>query len=457
MKKHMRYSASFLICAFAVLFGCSKQGEQLDHGWTPPVKVTDSIDSLAGGVALYKCLDSIVALQSPTRCFFMDRNTRGNDSWREVPLTGFSPEYTFDPAIDQPSGRIVFDQSYVENEQLEMNALFVRMTKSGKVQIEAERKWTVDKKALFGDTGINVKLAYSTAKRHVLGGLGTGVINDTDVYLPYCINGETYHGKIVNVDDGPFNNGIFRSTDFGMTWQMERISSDFRAFDPLVSKSKTHYYYFATRIVPAHGYQLWFSRKSVEGSSWDAPKTVTKPFATAYGRYAAVSEDNTVHVCWMDCRHNMWRFNIDGPPIENDDIVYRHRKDSDKDWSKDAVLSKGLRYSYPPSMSAEGNKVVVTWAGIRSAGKVHSEYDPNDIYYVTSKDGGETWAKPLKVTDKAKEGIVSGKPQVMLLNGVIHLFYIQGALGNPEQLSPGLTRLKEAPWPIYYQQRPFPD
>jgi hypothetical protein len=211
------------------------------------------------------------------------------------------------------------------------------------------------------------------------------------------------------------------------------------------------------RGIPRQGYHLWFSRKLVQNSSWEDPGEVTKTYATVYGHYVAVAEDDMIHVCWMDCRHDMKRFNVDGPNIENDDIVYCHRKDSDSRWSKDVNLSEGLLYSYSPSMSVEGNNVVVTWAGIRSAGKHHNEYQPNDIYYATSKDGGETWSEPLMVTDKAKDGVTSGKPQVMLQNGVIHFFYIQGTLEKPEQLSPGLTRLKQAPWPIYYTQRPFPD
>ena len=84
------------------------------------------------------------------------------------------------------------------------------------------------------------------------------------------------------------------------------------------------------------------------------------------------------------------------------------------------------------------------------------ENGPNDIYYVTSKDSGKTWAKPLKITDRANDGIASGEPRVLLFNGVIHLFYIQGKRES-QQLSPGLTKLNQPPWPIYYTQRPFPD
>jgi Neuraminidase (sialidase) len=74
---------------------------------------------------------------------------------------------------------------------------------------------------------------------------------------------------------------------------------------------------------------------------------------------------------------------------------------------------------------------------------------PNDIYYVTSKDGGKMWAKPLKVTDNAKDGIRTSGPQVAVQNGVIHLFYVQGK--EDRHLS------RQAPWPVYYQQRPFPN
>ena len=69
------------------------------------------------------------------------------------------------------------------------------------------------------------------------------------------------------------------------------------------------------------------------------------------------------------------------------------------------LLSKGLLYAYAPTISAEGDKVVVTWAGIQTADKQHTFMGPNDIYYVTSKDGGKTWTSPLRVTDGAKDGI----------------------------------------------------
>jgi len=151
------------------------------------------------------------------------------------------------------------------------------------------------------------------------------------------------------------------------------------------------------------------------------------------------------------------RFNLTGPPVENNDIYYRRRKDADREWSKEVLLSGGLLYCYAPTMSAEGDNVVVVWAGIQTANNQHTYLGPNDIYYVTSKDGGKTWTKPLKVTDGAKDGISAGMPQVALLNGVIHLLYIQRAQRSPKEISPGLTKLGADPWSIYHQQRHFPE
>src|ERR1035437_6283613 len=444
--KHMKNTsllAGFLAGVAVLSVGCSKQADQFDQGWTPPVKVADSIDNLVSGLHLCKFRNTIMGIQSlgkgTNKCFFLNKT---NDSWNELPLIIVPEGYGTWGTTDQEKGRILFDGSDFDNEHLVAKFITETLMDDNRFQ-SVEGQLTKDKKTLFETTDKNVQLDSLW--------VGRGFISDSNIYSPYCLDGKTYRER------GPFNTGVFCSTNSGATWFTEQISSQFNAFYPLVCKSEGFYYYFGTRIVSEHGYQLWFSRKPVNGSSWDEPKTVTKTFATTNERYDAMANNGTVHVCWMDCRDDMRRFSMEGPNIENDDIAYCHRKDSDADWSQDVILSKGLLYSYLPSISIVENNIVVAWAGIRTADKNHTEYDSNDIYYVTSRDGGETWSKPLMVTDKSKDGITSGKPQVMLLNGVIHLFYIQGTMGNSKQLSPGLTKLNQAPWPIYYTQRQFPD
>jgi hypothetical protein len=451
----MKISIVCFLSAIGFLIGCNKASDQTDCGWTSPTVVTSSKDSLVGGVNVYKWHDTIIVLQGmddrSARCFLMGRNS---NSWSEVSLLGVprGDYYWAEPDMDQTNDRVAFEQGYMEDNQLKMGVLLGDLTVSGNVVVQngMERKWQEDKKALFGETDTNVSLNGPWKRNWPR--LGVGVIKGSDIYLPYCVNGETLtSGGFVN---SPFNNGVFHSGDSGITWQKEQIGSSFEAEEPSVFSTKSYYYYFATRGLN-NGYELWFSRKPVESGTWDEPKPITKTYATVFGSYVAVAAGDTVHLCWMDCRHNKWRFNIDMPNVENDDIVYCHRKDSDSDWSKNVILSKGVLYSYPPSMSAEGDKIVVAWAGIPTAGKWHTDNDPNDVYYVTSKDGGKTWTKPLKVTDGVKDGMTAGHPQVMLLNGVIHLFYIQGKM-DLQQVG-GLTKLNQPPWPIYYTQRPFPN
>ncbi|HVU08947.1 MAG TPA: sialidase family protein [Verrucomicrobiae bacterium] len=429
------------------LTGCDKLANQPDQNWAPPVAVTSSIDSLAGKVTPYKCLDSIIALQvtkdMSARCLLMRRGNDNSNFWVEVPLPSIiSQGYAIDPTVEQSDGKILFSDGHATNNQLTISILFAQLKENGTVQIETERKWITDKQSLFGVTGTNVSLNGPS--------IGTGNIHDKEICLPYCLTGDTLTDA---VRAGPFNNGVFHSVDSGATWQMEQIS-DFEAGGPTVCRAENYYYYIAISWLN-NAHELWFSQKATEGGAWSAPKSVTKTFAKELGNYTAMADGDTVHLCWMDCRHNKWRFDLSGPAIENDDIYYSHRKDSDNSWSKDVILSKGVLYCYAPSISAEGDKVVVVWAGIPSAGRYHTDYDPNDIFYVTSKDGGNTWTKPLKVTDGAKDGMTAGHPQVVLLNGVIHLFYIQGKM-DLQQVG-GMTKLNQPPWPIYYTQRPFPN
>ena len=460
------YGFSIALVLVLLLDGCSK-APQLDQGWTSPIKVADSKDSLVGDVILQKWhstiimflgLDPAIARDVSARCFLMDSSSDNSNSWTEVQLTGVPQGYIWAyPAIDQAGDKVFFEQGYTENDQVVMNVLVGHMAGRIAVRDVVERRWITDKKTIFGETGPNMRLN-DPGKRDRLPGLGHGVINGSDMYIPYCLHGSVYRGN--TTEDGPSISGVFHSADSGMTWQMERVS-DSDDWLPSVCITKDYYYYFAVSLPtkPGQGWKLFFARKPMDGNSWDAPKVVTKTFCNSAlnWKYVAEPQDDTVHLCWLDRRHEKERISFDwGPRLrENYEIAYCRRKDSDADWSKDVILSEGMLYSYSPTMSVEGDKIVVVWAGVRTAPDWHTEMDPNDIYYVASKDGGKTWTKPIEVTDGAKDEITAGRPQVALQNGVIHLFYIQGKL-NLKQESPGLTKLNQPPWPIYYQQRPFP-
>jgi hypothetical protein len=340
-----------------------------------------------------------------------------------------------------------------------MNALFTRMSANRGLQIDAEREWTRDQESLFDKTGTNVTLNEPAVRANRPSrdypSLGPSVLQGSEVYVTFSISAYTFFetGPTPGISNGPYYHGVFHSTDLGKNWQMEQVS-DSDSFAPSVFRTEANCYYFADGAVgKSRKRGLWFSRKSAEGGLWDSPKVLTPTVASGVDeRYSAVAEGDTMHVCWLDNRHEIkYWLSLARSGRGNYEVAYCRRKDSDANWHKAVILSRGIMFAYSPAISAEGDKVVVAWAGAQTAHAWPFEGDPSDIYYATSKNGGKTWSKPLKVTDRANDGITSASVQVALQNGVIHLFYAQGKYDRQAQVR------NQGGWPVYYQQRPFPD
>lgn len=457
MKKIIPLALLALVLAWALILplGCKKPvDDKLDEGWSSAVSIASSMDSLGGWVSLRKYRHTLLGanpLQDGSAQLLLLDNAQG--SWTKLPIAhvpaGFAWPYV---AADSESQRILLANAYTENEQLVMEVLTGTISERAGLRDAIERAWIIDKKTLLGETSPNTTLNHLGHRYQP--GLGRGILRDTEVYVPFCLRAQTLF-NVNNVSNGPFATGVCLSSDSGATWQVEHVS-DFESGAPAMGETKRHYYFFGIRY-PINGNGPWASRKARSDNAWEQPKTLASSFANVYGRFGVACEGDTAHFCWMDRRHNKRRFNLSGPPIENNEIYYRYRVDSDHEWSKAMVLSRGLLYAYAPTISAEGDNVVVVWAGIQTADKQHTYMDANDIYFVTSKDGGKSWTNPLRVTDGAKVGLTSGMPQVALLDGTIHLLFTQGKPVAANGLTPGLTRLSGAPWPIYYTRRPFPE
>lgn len=432
----------------------------VDHGWSPPVSVASTENGFDGGGDLYKWHDTLILVQSrydwsskSSSCSIIVRNNDSSSSWTQLPISGVPGDYAFYcPAFDETGDRVMFERGNAESNQLRMGVIFLRVPTNGRIQIDAESKWVVSNTNLFGMYGQDVSFSERPGRPGWLK-LGRGSVNGLESYFPSCAEGFTYDSKGVAIARGPYWTGLFHSTDLGKTWQMERVS-DSDCFDLSVSRTATFYYFFANGAVGKNrGGGLWVSRKSAEGNSWDAPMAVTRtvPFGVDES-YSAMAEGDTIHVCWLDNRHEIkYWLSLARSGRGNYEVAYCRRKDSDASWRKATILSRGVMFAYSPSMSVEGDKIVVAWAGAQTAHPWPFEGDPSDIYYATSKDGGKTWNKPLKVTDHFKDGITSGSARVALQNGVIHLFYAQGRYDRQAQVS------QQGGWPVYYQQRAFPD
>jgi hypothetical protein len=151
------------LCLLVLAVGCGKQPAPLAQGWSAPHKIAETEDSLVGSVVLFEWHNRVLAMQpkeqGSARCFLL--NTNGS-SWAEVSLTGVPRGYSwYRPAINPDGDRVLFDQSYKEDDQLVIAVLVGRVTVNESVAVRdaAEKKWLTNTKALFGDTSPNVKLS----------------------------------------------------------------------------------------------------------------------------------------------------------------------------------------------------------------------------------------------------------------------------------------------------------
>jgi len=444
----------------------------LDTGWSAPIAVASTQNGFAGGGSLYKWHDTLVqvdgqcewvphsSIVSSSTCLTWVHDPKSTNFWTQQPAFTLPGCYAlYLPAFDEASDKVMLAGGYIENNVLHMSALFAHLSANRGIQIETKKEWAKDQESLLGKTGTNVTLndPPERTKRSSRNypSFGGGIIAGSEVYVAFSISAYTFFdtGPTPGIGDGPYYHGVFHSMDLGETWQMEQVS-DTDSFDFSIRRTKANLYFFANGVVgKSRGLALWFSRKPAEGSSWEPPKAVA--WAVPYGvdeRYSAVADGDTIHICWLDNRHETkYWLSLARSGRGNYEVAYCGRKDSDSRWRKDVILSRGIMFAYSPSISAEGDKVVVAWAGAQTAHAWPFEGDPSDIYYATSKDDGKTWSRPLQVTDLATNGITSASVRVAIQNGVIHLFYAQGRYDRDAQVS------QQGGWPVYYQQRTFPN
>jgi hypothetical protein len=357
-------------------------------------------------------------------------------------------------SVDAKQNRFLIASATLSSNRLDARFTIESLSPDGRPASKSGASIVLYKGELFPNAGPNLEMEGSRQSAQV--GFAGGFIEEQEMRVPYLVTAIPIEGRVKMLGQAVNANGVFASSDGGRTWRAEPIAVRYSE-SPVLCRTKAFYYFFAKAGIGGEPYELWCSRIPVEGASWSLPETLNKSVARKLSESLhAIGENDTVHLCWLDARNEKTRISLARPRDENYEVAYSNRKDSDSNWSKDVILSKGLRYAYAPSMSVESNKIVVAWAGAKNGNQGRNEWGPSDIYYATSANGGKTWTGPRQVTDGFKSGITSGRPQVALHNGVIHMFYVQGKL-NYKEVSAGMVKLNQPPWPIFYVQKLFPD
>lgn len=89
-------------------------------------------------------------------------------------------------------------------------------------------------------------------------------------------------------------------------------------------------------------------------------------------------------------------------------IFYRYSDDGGQNWSEGVNISNTENVSHYPSIAALGDRIAVAWL------EDCKDHQGNDIYLVTSSDGGKTWSKAMDVSNTPGH---SAHPVVAIGNG----------------------------------------
>ena len=100
-------------------------------------------------------------------------------------------------------------------------------------------------------------------------------------------------------------------------------------------------------------YEIYYKRSTDGGITWDVDTRLTNDPATSTWTSVAVSDSN-VHVVWHDIR--------DG----NFEIYYKHSTDDGLNWGADTRLTNDPSSSSYPSVTVSGSYVHVVWQDIRA-------------------------------------------------------------------------------------------
>src|SRR6266540_2087887 len=471
LAKFRLHAVLAILMIVPLITACGRR-QQLDPAWSHPETFAHSKEALNSTFGIVQ-LNGMPVCVDGSDYYFL--GTDGAD-WKKktflAPISVANSLFLPDPA----STRFILQEGSVRDGTLHGAFVFCSLDPESGIRKLYDRNVALEPQELFGEIRKSRneqpvekiwRQQYGPPQiKPSSGCFGWGVSLGEAVHVPYTVECSAFYGSRKEAGgSGPAQTGMLSSTGDHSRWTKVKLF-DVRTFAQGIFASRDNLYFLANRIgeQDLKTWGLWCVRMPRTEAAQPAAELVAHTFChTVFGKYSAVTSGETIHLIWLDERHERNSAlrvlrSGGGPPGEaNFEIYYCKRDDSGTEWTKEVLLSKGIDFAFAPQMAVDGESIVVVWAGHRrDRDKTYAEFHPSDIYFTTSRDEGKTWAATTRATDNAKSGSVSGRPQVVLHNGVIHLFYIRG---KPREnvVAPGLRLLNQPPWDIIYQHRLFPE
>jgi hypothetical protein len=403
-----------------------------DNKWSKPIKISHAEKESFSAFSLHRWNGTVVGMRPSGHFYFLSDNGR----WAEKVFSVFETNIYFPVAVDARGPTAVFSETkFTENKAGTVTSLInATMAEVESLRVDGSVRVQDYVGDLFQDPRSGPGF---TQEISLL--CGEGTLRGSEWFIPY--SAQDFKITVVNKPKGPTQVanrvgpakcGLFFSPDAGLSLQKSPL---WTAIQQTIRATSNQLYLLATD----GSSKIWSSTRLPIGLGWSQPELVVDTLTT--DRFLAEPENETLHLCWMDMRLKKGLGfyvygSLEGPDNDNNLVFYRNRSDADGTWSKETKLSGNLSRCRSPAISAEGQRVVVVWQHYVKA------YTRAVIYYAFSKNNGQTWTKPRRIENF--EGTSAESPQVILYQGIIHLFYDRSEWPNRQ-------------CDLMYQRREFPE
>jgi BNR repeat-containing family member len=226
------------------------------------------------------------------------------------------------------------------------------------------------------------------------------------------VSGNVY---VVWTDSRPGNWEIFyrKSADGGATWAAaKRITwTSGQSFNPAVAVAPSGSLHVVWWGDQTGNWEIYYKKSTNGGGTWLAAQRLSWSLGASYSPDIAVDSSGYLQVVWQD----------DTPGFP--EIFQKKSQNAGSTWTTLKNLSRTSSYSMDPAIAAGASgRVHVVWYDTTPGN--------NEIYYVLSTNGGDTWGAAQRLTWTAAD---SEDPDVAVdSSGNIHVVWDDETSGNLE-------------------------
>ncbi len=205
-----------------------------------------------------------------------------------------------------------------------------------------------------------------------------------------AMDGNIIYVVIQRTESGVGHIDIHISHDFGQSWTVVPDLSPQAGWTPQIAVDNGFIHIVWNDGQPNNSH-IWYRQGSKKGSEWSEPVRLSN--ASGFGQWPTIAAKNDkVYAIWVDYQNTP-------PPSDTGDVFYVRSDDYGKSWTYPQSITTEHRAQPGTQEIAinpnNPNNISIVWADNR-------RFDPfgndNDIYYIESKDKGNSWANLTNLT-----------------------------------------------------------